>query len=1018
MAYEKQNFKNGEILPADKLNHIEDGIVDLENSQEKIDDLNITTDKAWSSRRIIDTLCPPLEETGNPVTCYPVTGYSLDVKVSWEPTQEGSGTPYPAGGGPNLLDISQCTATVGKPYGVTITIDGDVFKVSGVPSSEVTEEGQYSFAVASCTQTELRGKGYKITPFALKGDVSSAWGLRTEDEDSLAIAAKLIPSVNTDIQLRLMVSKDTPAAYAPYENICPIKGRDSVTVERCGENLLNITPFTKAINKGITYEYVANGGVHISGTALANAVSPTFSVWNLPPGKYYGLDSGEGIGSSIVVQRNGRNVWLGTKRTFAILAGDVIKFWCLSVNDGITVDKTLYPYIVPGTTAPTTYAPYTGQTATLTLPRTIYGGTVDAVTGEGQETWKVIAIDAKKIKFSSSDNDRFWNLPYHTADGATGASKIICSHFISSKFSVNEPYAFFFTQPDRLQNLFSSVDELNDYCAAQYAAGTPVQIVYQSLKEPVSFTATGAQPISALSGVNTVLTDADTLTVTGRAMPEKNRNQNLSTDILFKYPRTGKVYTVKIPKFTSNPTTVCEKLDDNTGLVCEASTDTIEGRDDYAEIPLFKWYNCNYKRDENGHAYPIAIEGFDDNYTTSGNIDVGVIQMTPFVKWDDSNDDYIILSITDNPTEGYRAWSTARVGGEVYPYVIHSKYISSLGTDGLLHSVPNAKPERNQSYNNMITNYAKKGSGYKGAGVERNTWQIIFTLIKYANKSSQNIFAGTTGYSFQYSASIQSAEKHTYFPVTNAQAANIIIGGYVSVGYAYKTSDTATSLDRGYDTVHSYADSVKVLKIEDLDDSNKAVYLDVKEGFDTIQHEYSDTLSAPITLTSIHWYSGSTDSIMGHHDGSFVNNNNSKYPYRVQGVEYAVGGYTVASDTVIVFTDNNEKDVYVSPSNIAHSSDDATIKSNYKNVGHIPSGELWIGDIGFDTDMNATWPTVRGSGNATGVGDYNYGSIGNNGITREYLQGGGLWHGSDAGSSCLSCWGGLGRAAWFFLSAD
>ena len=170
---------------------------------------------------------------------------------------------------------------------------------------------------------------------------------------------------------------------------------------------------------------------------------------------------------------------------------------------------------------PTTYAPYTGQTTTLTLPSTVYGGTVDAVTGEGQETWKITTIDSKKIKFVSSGDDRFWNLPYHTADGATSASKTICSHFISSKFSVNEPYALFFTQPNRLQNLFSSVDELNDYCAAQYAAGTPVQIVYQSLKEPEPFTATGAQPIPALPGVNTLMTDADRVTVTGRADPIK-----------------------------------------------------------------------------------------------------------------------------------------------------------------------------------------------------------------------------------------------------------------------------------------------------------------------------------------------------------------------------------------------------------------------------------------------------------------------------------------------------------------
>lgn len=39
--------------------------------------------------------------------------------------------------------------------------------------------------------------------------------------------------------------------------------------------------------------------------------------------------------------------------------------------------------------------------------------------------------------------------------------------------------------------------------------------------EPVPFTATGAQPLSALAGANTVLTDADSTTVTGRADPIK-----------------------------------------------------------------------------------------------------------------------------------------------------------------------------------------------------------------------------------------------------------------------------------------------------------------------------------------------------------------------------------------------------------------------------------------------------------------------------------------------------------------
>lgn len=131
--------------------------------------------------------------------------------------------------------------------------------------------------------------------------------------------------------------------------------------------------------------------------------------------------------------------------------------------EGDVIDMTVA--IVVSQNTPSTYAPYIGQTATLTLPETIYGGMVDAVTGEGQETWKLI--------------DSY-------------AGEDLSSKWISDR------------------NV--------------YASGTTPTIgsqVAYKLTEPISFTATGAQPISALSGVNTILTDADSAIVTGRADPIK-----------------------------------------------------------------------------------------------------------------------------------------------------------------------------------------------------------------------------------------------------------------------------------------------------------------------------------------------------------------------------------------------------------------------------------------------------------------------------------------------------------------
>lgn len=61
----------------------------------QIDDATVTDSAPWSSKHIVDMLCPPLDETGNPVVCYPVADYPLGVTASWEPVQEGSGDPSP-----------------------------------------------------------------------------------------------------------------------------------------------------------------------------------------------------------------------------------------------------------------------------------------------------------------------------------------------------------------------------------------------------------------------------------------------------------------------------------------------------------------------------------------------------------------------------------------------------------------------------------------------------------------------------------------------------------------------------------------------------------------------------------------------------------------------------------------------------------------------------------------------------------------------------------------------------------
>lgn len=494
-------------------------------------------------------------------------------------------------------------------------------------------------------------------------------------------------------------------------------------------------------------------------------------------------------------------------------------------------------------------------------------------------------------------------------------------------------------------------------------------------------------------------------------------------DAFFGSMRNGKVYQTELYLTETNPTSDGVKTLANKDKVCEPSTDTVEGRDDYEGIGIFNWYNCNYITDDYGRKIPTAIEGWGDGYKNDSTVDVGVIAMTPY--WSVvEKDGKQIWTLSDTPNDDYGLipWETARKEDGTYaPYVIHSKYVSGIGADGLLRSFKNSKPARSQCYNNMIDNYQKKGKGCWGAGKERDMYVILYDVIKYATKNEQKTFKGTTNYNFQIPASIERSTKETYFPVANNQAAQIIVGGYVSVGYGAKNTDNTVTNDRGYATIHQYADDVKVLRIEDLDENNKAVYLDVEDGFTTIPVTLSDEVNAQIILTSMHWWSGTTDKVIGKHDGSMTSNTDGKHPFRVMGLECSVGGYVVYADSVMIFKEDYSKDVYIAPRGTKHVKDEATIKSTYKLIGNIPGNEgndFWIGDIGVDVETCSWFAKTVGASDSQGWGDRCHSGGQNTSGSREDLGRGDLGYGSNAGSVCVDCGGWLGWAFWYSLGCD
>lgn len=503
---------------------------------------------------------------------------------------------------------------------------------------------------------------------------------------------------------------------------------------------------------------------------------------------------------------------------------------------------------------------------------------------------------------------------------------------------------------------------------------------------------------------------------------------------MFALQRTGDIYTVRFPKWETSHSSIGEKLDTNAGLVCEPSTKTIKGQNDYENIPLFKTYDVNAYVDKHGVRHITAIKG-QNNFKDTGKNDVFVLGMSYYEKvWEDEQ--YWYYSRTDSPREGYTiARECINRDGTIQPFALYSKYVCG-DIDGILYSSKGLMPSRqtsstaqlgtlnaNNSYNGMISAFQKRGKFYSG-GMTCDYKYILTTFyLKYATLNSQSIMAGCTNYSFQYVASVQSEDKSTYFPLTKSQANAVEIGSYVSVGYAHINK----SPDRYYQNMHMYANDVKVLRKEAIDDNNVAIYLDVKEPFNTMPVTVADGVISDIYISAMHWHSGFSDDVLDR-DGCPCDTNaqltNGKFPMVIQGIECMVGGYETYANAFMDIVDaSGKREVYIQNDASLLATNMTTAKSTYKKLPYsIQPQKLnswnYITRIDFDLENGAFVQTnvgQDGSSTTTGFADGVYVDNVNSG-QREFLGFGYLGAGYSAGLSCLHASHGDGGAYWYILA--
>ena len=301
----------------------------------QIDDAAVSSTETWSSKKLLDTLCPSFSVSGNPVTCHPVENYPLDVSLSFTPKQEGTGDPSP-------------------------------------------------------------------------------------------------------------------------DNVRPITGYDSLSLTRCGKNLC---PYGTVSFTG--YHQESFGHFLPPGTytfsALVTSDDETYTQCLI---FFFDTDENKGIATATTPRDVRARVTVNVPEKF-----DAIYLYASMGASQSAGKSAIFADIqLELGSAATAYKPYQpGTTLALTLPETIYGGTVNAATGEGLKTWEYIAS-------------------YN--------GEAIPGEWISDR----------------------------DVYAPGTTPTTGAQVAYK-LAAPEPFQATGNQPIPALAGENTVYTDGNSLAVSGRSDP-------------------------------------------------------------------------------------------------------------------------------------------------------------------------------------------------------------------------------------------------------------------------------------------------------------------------------------------------------------------------------------------------------------------------------------------------------------------------------------------------------------------
>lgn len=438
---------------------------------------------------------------------------ALDCKISLEPIQDLNGydKPWVGGAGVNLFPyLNARTATFN---GVTFSCDGKgTLTMQGTatandygsltfPQAFVIPDGaDYKFCMLN---TEAHADG--VLRFVNGSTIVDSWSPSPVNRETTyaGMSGKTVTGIrlycaqgetyNLTMKPMFVPKSTAVTGYIPYSNVCPISGRTEVATQRTGKNLLDARYKTTTAQNNVRYYRIGGGGIRLyAGVTYTLSVSED----NTRPNGVYLNEYNPNASTRETYAR----AYSSYSVTYTPTKDVVIEtdcFYSTAPPEGI---KNIDVQLEVGNTA-TAYEPYQGTTYTTSLGRTVYGGTLDVVSG-------VLTVDKIFVETTWGNFQANVDLGNYSRRRCNFSLMYDVSKITRESICNISPYATGWTT-DNLHFYFDTTTSFPRawlYLPKGTADSTIVQIVYP-LATPQTYQLTPRQ-VELLAGTNNVWSDS------------------------------------------------------------------------------------------------------------------------------------------------------------------------------------------------------------------------------------------------------------------------------------------------------------------------------------------------------------------------------------------------------------------------------------------------------------------------------------------------------------------------------